>query len=950
MGKKYLVVVEAPNKVKKVSEYFNKADPKNEYVVEASVGHIMDLDPSCMSIDLDTFTPEYVVSSDKKDVVKKLKKQAESCDDVILASDSDAEGCAIAWSVAQVLKLKNPQRVLYQEITEKAIKEALKNPVPIDMDLFHSQQGRRMLDRIIGYKISPILWKVLAGAKSSGRVQSVTVRMICEKENEIEKFFDKEQSSYFRTIADFNNKYKSVLYTTKEQGKLDDEEWDEDEDNIKKKKGKKEEKEEKEDKKNKKLQAARINDENEMKQVLKDVSKSAFKISNISEKETLRSAPPPYTTDSLIQDAHRKLGFSTQRTTSAAQNLYAAGYITYIRTDSPNISESALEEIKKMVILEYGEEYHRQQQYKSKAANAQCAHECIRPTKIENTSVPKKEKCGNDETMLYRMIWRRTMASQMAQAKFKITTIEIDISKLKEYKFVSEHDICIFSGFLAVYNPEKNEDDQEGEEEDKNKKDKKLKLPKIGDEMDISDVISSLEYKKPPVRYDDGSIIGKMKKIGIGRPSTYNSIIKKIQDANYVSIQNNSGVEKKSIILKLDDDGKIKEEIKTILLGKDIKKCVPTEMGKAVNDFLMKNFPEIMDYKFTADMEELLDKISEGKLLHVNMLKDFYKDFDPLITKLNENAKGGVISLKNMTELGEHPESGHKIYTLMAKFGPIVQMLDVNNKIINTAPIKAPLKKNTITIEDAVKLFEYPKTLGKNGRSSIILYRGQYGFYLKIGDDKLPLKLTEEEAKEYTLDDAKKRIKENEEKQEENKKNLLWHGKDKVYEYSVNEGKYGKYIMSKSIKNKKQKATFCKLPSNIKIESLTVEKVCEIIKESCSNKFKKKDKNEKSDKTEKKTNDTNDDEKKEKILKKIEKKPKEKAVPKKSKKEVGEELDDVFELKKSKVSKVKKIEKIEKVKKEVKKEEKVKKEVKKEEKVKKEDKKEEKVKKEKKGG
>lgn len=912
MGKKYLVVVEAPNKVKKVSEYFNKADPKNEYIVQASVGHVMDLDPSCMSIDLNTFTPEYVISSDKKEVVKKLKKEASACDDVILASDSDAEGCAIAWSVAQLLKLKNPQRVLYQEITEDAIREALKNPVPIDMNLFHSQQARRMLDRVIGYKISPILWKVLQGAKSSGRVQSVTVRMICEKENQIEKFFEQDQMTYFKTTADFNNKYKSLLHTTKDQDKIDDDDED-DEDNLQNKKKKNTKKNEQEDKgkkdtKNKKLQPARIIKEDEMKNILKEIGKSTFKVSDVTEKESQRSPPPPYTTNSMIQDAHRKLGFSTQRTTSAAQNLYAAGYITYIRTDSPNISESALEEIKKMVISEYGKEYHRQQQYKAKSANAQCAHECIRPTHIENMNVPKKEKCGNDEMMLYRMIWRRTMASQMSLAKYKITTIEINISKLNEYKFLSEHDICIFDGFLAVYNPDKNEEEVTDE---KNVKEKKIKFPKIGDDFDISNVMSAQEHKKPPARYDDGSIIGKMDKMGIGRPSTYNSIIKKIQEANYVVIQNNSGVEKKSLILKLDDDGKINEENKTILLGKDTKKCVPTDMGKAVNDFLTKNFPEIMDYKFTADMEELLDKISEGKLDYVKMLKDFYRDFEPLIEKLNENAKGGVISLKNMTELGEHPDLGHKIYTLMAKFGPIVQMIDDNNKIINTAPIKPPLKQKTITIDDAVKLFEYPKTLGKDGRSNVILCRGQYGFYLKIAENKLPLKIDENEAKEYTLENAKERIEENNKKQEENKKNLLWHGTDKGYEYSVIDAKYGKCIMAKPIKKSaKSKASFHKLPANTKIEELTVEKVCEIIKDSRQNKFKKKDKTD--DKDDKDNKEKKDNNKEVKIMKKAEKKPKvapKAKTAKKTKKEVNEELDDIFDLGEKKVKKVVKVKK-----------------------------------------
>jgi DNA topoisomerase-1 len=945
MTKKYLVVVEAPNKVKKVSEYFNKADPKNEYVVQASVGHIMDLDPDCMSIDFDTFTPQYKISKDKKEVVKKLQSEYENCDDVLLASDSDAEGCAIAWSVAQVLKLKNPRRVLYQEISEKAIKEALKNPVPIDMDLFHNQQARRMLDRIIGYDVSPIVQDVLKGAKSAGRVQSVTVRIICEKEEEIEKFFEQDQSSYFKTISEFNKTYRAILYTSKEQEKIDDEENEDNDDKKKKKKVKsakslkkgknkdkdneseedeEESEEEKNEKKSSKLQPARVIGENEMKKILNDINKSSFKVSDIYDKESKRSPPKPYTTDSLIQDAHRKLGFSTQRTTTAAQNLYAAGYITYIRTDSPNISESALEEIGKMVISEYGKKYHRQQQYKAKAANAQCAHECIRPIHIENKVINAKEKCGHDEMMLYKMIWRRTMASQMEQANFQINTIEIDISKLGEYKFICEQETCIFNGFLAVYNPEKNEDEEneEGEENKENKKDKKIKLPKKGDKMEIGDVISTQEYKKPPARYDDGSIIGKMKKIGIGRPSTYNSIIKKIQEAKYIELMNNPGVEKKSITLKLAN-GKINEEEKTILLGKDTKKCVPTKIGRLVNKFLIENFPGIMDYKFTADMEKLLDKISEGKLSHVKMLDDFYKDFKPLIDDLKTKAKTGELSLNCTKELGVHPLLGYKIVTSEAKHGNVVKLINDKNKVINIAPIKGKLTPENITVADAVELFKFPRELGKNGRVNVSLCNGHKGYYLKYADNYLDLDINKEEAEAYTIENAIEKIYERDKKIEEKKKNLLWSGKDKAYNYSVIKAKYNECILAQPIKKSaKAKGTFYSLPKNTDINSLTVEKVCEIIKNARQNKFKKKedqtkkdnkeDKN-KEDKSNKKPKDAeNADktvkkvEKEDKTIKKVEKtdkKPKAKALPKKSKKEVNKEIDDVFELSKKKTNK-----------------------------------------------
>lgn len=922
MSKKYLVVVEAPNKVKKVSEYFNKADPKNEYVVQASVGHIMDLDPDCMSIDFNTFTPQYIISKDKKDVVKKLQSEYKNCDDVLLASDSDAEGCAIAWSVAHVLKLKNPRRVLYQEISEKAIREALKNPVPIDMDLFHNQQARRMLDRIIGYDVSPIVQNVLKGAKSAGRVQSVTVRLICDKEEEIEKFFEQDQSSYFKTSAEFNKKYKALLYTSKEQDKIEEEDEEENDDKKKKKKISKKANNVKEDsedleeseeynkdiKKKSKLQPARVIGDREMKKLLNEINKSTFKISDIYDKESKRSPPKPYTTDSLIQDAHRKLGFSTQRTTSSAQNLYAAGYITYIRTDSPNISEGALEEIGKMVISEYGKKYHCQQQYKAKAANAQCAHECIRPIHIDKKAIETKEKCGHDEMLLYRMIWRRTMASQMEHAIFKVNTIEVDISKLDEYKFICEQEMCIFDGFLVVYNPEKNEDEEDEDKNTGNKKEKKLNLPKKGDKMEIEDVISTQEYKKPPSRYDDGSIIGKMKKIGIGRPSTYNSIIKKIQEAKYIELANNPGVEKKSLTLKLVD-GKIKEEEKTIVLGKDSKKCVPTKTGRVVNKFLIENFSEIMDYKFTADMEKLLDKISEGKLSHVKMLKDFYKDFKPLVDTLKDKAKTGELSLNNTKEIGIHPELGYKIYTSDGKYGPVVKMLDNKNKLINIAPIKNNLKAETIKIADIIELFKFPKALGKKDNVGVSLCNGSYGYFLKYGDNTINLDISDKEAEEYTLDNAIEKIEERNKKVEEKRKNLLWVGKDKVCEYNIIEAKYGKCILSKPLKKSaKGKVSFYKFPPNTDINTLTVEKVCELIKNDRQNKFKKTDNNKENKENKDKIVKKLDNDKNEKTVKKIEKGEKEtksgnKNISKKSKKEIDDEIDNIFELKKKPANK-----------------------------------------------
>lgn len=899
---KTLVIIEAPNKKSKLSHILG-----DDYNIQASVGHIMDLDAKEMSIDLETFTPQYIICPDKHDVVKNLKKENSKCDNILIATDGDAEGCAIAWSIAQALKIDKPKRIIFNEITEKAIKNAIKNPVDIDMNLFHSQQARRMLDRVIGYLISPLLWKAMQGSKSAGRVQSVVTRLICEKEEEIDKFFENEnQSSYFKTTANFNEKYNAILYTTKEQ--KDDEEDEEEnagENNDKNKEIKKSKKQAN------KLKIAKVKDADDMKYILKHIGKSEFFVKDVTEKESLRQPSAPFTTDSLIQTSHQKLGFTTQRTTSAAQNLYAAGYITYIRTDSPNISEVALKDIGKLVNKNYGVEYHRELQYLSKAKDAQCAHECIRPTDIKLEFLQEKDKCKGDEINLYKLIWKRTVASQMTPAKFKISTVEIDISKNDDYKFISEYESCIFDGFMRVYNDKlmKNGED-EGDENigDNEEKNKKIKLPKKNDVLEISNVTSTQEYKKPPARYDDGTIIGKMKKLGIGRPSTYNSIIKKIQDVNYVVIKNNEGLEKESLILKLKKK-EIEEEKKKITLGKDSKKCVPTEMGKAVTQFLLKYFPEIMDYKFTSDMEDKLDEIAEGKLKHTKMLKDFYKNFKPLINKINESVVGGLISLKDMKEIGIHPELKHKIYTMMAKFGPIVQMIDDNNKIINTAPIKEPLKIKTITVDDAVKLFEYPKVLGKSGRKIVKLYKGQYGFYLKYGDDNLSLKIDEEQAKNYTLELALERI-------EENKKKILWEGKDKVSVYTILEGPYGKFINVVPIKKTtRTKAKNFKLPENEDLTKLDVEKVIEFIKNSYSSRFKKnktKEETKNGSKDKDKIKDKPKDKIKEKIENKIKKEVKEKTKPKKISKEEQNEMDDIFNIKKDKDIKKPKKKKIEK--------------------------------------
>jgi len=780
---KTLIIIEAPNKREKLSKILGA-----EYNIQASVGHIMDLDPSCMSINLETFEPSYIICKDKHEVKNKLLRERDKCDNVIIATDGDSEGCAIAWSIAQVLGIENPKRMIFNEITEKAINKALNNLVDIDINLFHSQQARRMLDRIIGYIISPILWKAMQGSKSAGRVQSVVTRLICEKEAEITEFFEGENmgNSYFKTNCVFNKSHKGFLCE------------------------------------NKKTDYAKIENKQETLTVLNNIITSKFTTNTISEKKSTRQPSPPFTTDSLIQAAHQKLGFTTQRTTQTAQKLYAAGYITYIRTDSPNISETAILEIGKFVVKNFGENYHREQQYESKSKNTQGAHECIRPTHVKNITIDDKQGITNDEISLYELIWKRTVASQMQAAIFNISILDVNISDDKKYKFVIEHEKCIFDGFLKLY----------GEANEEN-----INLPKVGELLNISNVISTEEYKKPPTRYDDASIVGKMKKIGIGRPSTYNSIVKKIQDSNYVCVKNNDGIEKNCSVLSIVNNT-IEEKTKKIQLGKDANKCTPTEMGKVVTKFLLEHFPKIMDYKFTSDMEDMLDKIEEGTLDHKVMLKNFYGEFQGEISKLKDLLEDSesMAKLKNLQQIGVHPVLGHKLFTCVAKFGPIVQMFNSENKLINTAPIKEPLTLNNITIEDAVQLLKFPILLGKYERKNVKLMKGQFGYYLKIGDQNVGLKISDEEANNFTIEQAIAKIVENNSK-------FLWKRCDEKYNYCILNGPHGKFINITTKKKTRSKGKNISFPEDIDINTLTFDKLMEIITKASKRGRKSKPKN-----------------------------------------------------------------------------------------------------------
>ena len=765
MSKKTLVIVEAPNKIAKIKHILG-----DDYNVMASIGHIIDLDPQSMSIDIENdFAPQYTILKDKHVVVNNLRQAAKNAKEVLLASDDDAEGSFIAWSLAKELNLKNPQRIIFHEITEKEILNAVKNPIPIDTNKVNSQQTRRMLDRLIGYRISPLLWKVMnGGSLSAGRVQSVVVKLIIEKENEVNNFLASEEQSFFKVRSVFNGIYDAILIETSDK---------------------------------KTLKSAKITKIIDAKQILLQISQSSFKIINMIEKNSIQNPSPPFSTSSLLQEAYRKLGYSIDLTTRIAQKLYAEGLVTYIRTDSVSLSNDAHDKIEKYVTTNFGKKYYKKTLYKTKSKSAQEAHEAIRPTNFNTRHIG--DKYGNQEQSVYSLIWKRAIASQMESAIFKITNVIINIDKLPTHRFLYEHEIVIFDGYLKIY----------GETKQAN-----VELPQLNQLMKINDVTATQEFLAPPPRYDQASIINILDSekggIGIGRPSTYKSIIKKIQDVKYVKICDDDGIEKKSLMLKLSKD-KIEEDTKLIHIGKNTNKFVPTELGAVVTKFLDKHFCDIMNYSFTSNMEEKLDDIASGQEKMINVLKSFYNDFDKVISKINTND-----SLRDIVELGRHPILNHKIYTYVAKYGPVVQMDDDNGKKINIAPIKT--KTSQFTIDDAVELFKFPKLLGKYNKKNVTLYKGQYGHYLKYGTDKL---CVQNYTEDFSIDNAKLII-------DEKSKKKLWECKDKTNHYIILDGPYGKYINC----NKKYNYT---LPKDEDVEQMTIERVNEIIKKLKTTKKKR---------------------------------------------------------------------------------------------------------------
>lgn len=785
-----LVIVESPGKIKKISEFLG-----DNYIVKASFGHCRDLDPKSLSIDVDNnFRPSYKIINGKNKVVRELRGYAQQCSEVILAADEDREGEMIAASLADLLKLKNPKRLIFHEITEKALLKAIENTTVINQDMVNAQQARRILDRLLGYKLTPLLWKTMSGQLSAGRVQSVVVKIIIDKETTIE---NSVANPYFKVSGDFSfqsQKINSVLSIKNKQKHFEK--------------------------------------ESEVLGLLTSINKdTVFKVNNVENKRTERKPSAPFITSTMQQDASTKLKFNCKRTMQAAQKLYEAGYITYMRTDSTILSKSALKQCKKYIVSNYGEEYHCSRSYKPKSKNAQEAHEAIRPTKIKVSTIGGK--LDQDCQKLYVLIWKRTVASQMANAIINIQTVLIDgLNKDKSILpknsfFRAIFESIIFDGFLKLYNTYENENSN-GKVEIKNKDIVKMKKIK-----------GNQEYTKPPLRFNEAGLVKHLEKNDIGRPSTYASIISKIIDRKYVEIKNVDGFKKKSISLELGKSLKVKRNEKDIVIGREKNKIVPTEMGKVVNKFLDDNFHEIMKTNFTSNMEKALDKIAEGKAVWYNVVNNFYQAFQPTVEKLSKELENKASLSSTDKIIGYHPKTKKEIYTGVSKFGPYVKILDEETNKWKYAPLKNK-KTTNVTVEDALELLKFPIYLGKNKDTSIYLHRGQYGLYLKTDNKTFSIK-----DKNLTEDNINLKI----------AIDLLEGGdpyalqtftikKKKIH---LKQGPFGHYLQFYY----KKKKTNLPIPQSVDIDSITVDRVIELMggnvkepvlpKKKKSKKYKTKD-------------------------------------------------------------------------------------------------------------
>lgn len=735
-----LVIVESPAKAKTIEKFLGK-----DYKVMSSYGHIRDLKKKELSIDLDTLNPDYEIPEEKKKVVSELKKNAKAAKKIWLASDEDREGEAISWHLCEVLGLDeaNTNRIVFHEITKPAILKAIETPRHLDMNLVNAQQARRVLDRLVGFRLSPVLWRKVKPALSAGRVQSVAVRLIVEREREIQNFVSEP---YYRVNA--------VFAVTSDDG------------------AKNEVKAE---------LSNRFKTHEEALAFLEECKKSKFTVSSITKKPLKRTPAPPFTTSTLQQEAARKLGFTVSQTMMVAQRLYEAGRITYMRTDSVNLSSLAINTSKDEIVRLYGEEYSKVRMYHTHSKGAQEAHEAIRPTYIDNVSI----EGTSQEKRLYDLIWKRTIASQMADAQIEKTTVNIameseDGKTTNDLQFIANGEVVAFEGFLKVYH-ESTDDEDAGEEFSH-----ALPVMHEGEELERREIVSTERYSQSPNRYTEASLVRKLEELGIGRPSTYAPTISTIQQRDYVHKGDRKGEERKYAVdslLGLKITSKTKKE----MAGADKGKLIPTDIGMVVNDFLMENFPEIMDYNFTAKVEQEFDKIAEGKAEWNKEMKVFYQGFEPEVEKVM-NARSEHKAGER--ELGIDPATGKPVFVKIGRFGPVVQIgtADDEDKP-RFSQLPSDKSMETITLDEALELFKLPRTVGQFEGTDVVIGAGRFGPYV-LHNKKYVSLPKDENPMTITLDAAinliqKKRL-------QEAQRHLKTFEEDANME--VMNGRYGPYI------------------------------------------------------------------------------------------------------------------------------------------------------------
>ncbi|MBR6944918.1 MAG: type I DNA topoisomerase [Prevotella sp.] len=760
---KNLVIVESPAKAKTIEKFLG-----NDYKVMSSYGHIRDLKKKEISIDMNTLEPDYEIPEEKKKVVAELKSNAKKADTIWLASDEDREGEAISWHLCEVLGLDedNTNRIVFHEITKSAILDAIQHPRHLDMNLVNAQQARRVLDRLVGFKLSPVLWRKVKPALSAGRVQSVAVRLIVEREREIQSF---KVETFYRVNAIFGYQNEDGSFS-EIKAELD----------------------------------TRFKTHEEVEAFLEKCKTATYTLTDIQKKPLRRVPAPPFTTSTLQQEAARKLGFTVSQTMMVAQHLYEHGHITYMRTDSVNLSSLCLNTSKEEINNLWGKEYSKTRQFHTSSKGAQEAHEAIRPTYMSNTQIEGTQQ----EKKLYDLIWKRTIASQMADAQIEKTSANISVSNAKE-QFIANGEVITFDGFLKVYR--ESVDDEENIEESSHV----LPPMKVGNTLLHREISATERFTQGPLRYTEASLVHKLEELGIGRPSTYAPTISTIQQREYVQKGDKKGEQRKYAVDVLRGI-KVTTKQRSEMVGSEKGKLIPTDIGIVVNDFLMNNFPEIMDYNFTAKVEGDFDNIAEGNKTWTKMIKDFYKKFEPQVEETmnkREEHKAGE------RQLGIDPVSGKPVFVKIGRFGPVVQIGSANDQEKPRFSQLPPDKSmDNLTIEEAMELFKLPRTIGEYEGYPVIIGAGRFGPYV-LHNKKYVSLPKDEDPLSVTLDTAIALIEEKRQKEQQSHLKQFEENPD----LEVMTGRYGPYLTYKGKNYRLPKAM------HEKASTLTVDECMKVI-------------------------------------------------------------------------------------------------------------------------